>query len=76
MNSLFLLAIPSFWAYLIIIPLFVFPILFWVWAIVDVIRRDFTEHEQKLSWLMLVILIPVIGAVIYHQRGKTQGVLR
>ncbi len=40
---------------------------FWIWMIVDCGRRDPCEFPfwDKRSWLLLVILVPAIGAVIY-----------
>lgn len=40
---------------------------FWIWMIVDCACRDPGQFPawDKRSWLLLVVLVPVIGAVIY-----------
>jgi hypothetical protein len=73
MTSIFLLAMPGFWPFLLILPIYFFPVIFWLWAIWDVIKRDFVDEVTKKHWLLLVILIPVLGAILYHQRGPVLG---
>jgi hypothetical protein len=40
-------------------------ILFWIWMIVECLRRETPGTIQKFSWLLLVILVPDIGSLIY-----------
>jgi hypothetical protein len=40
-------------------------ILFWVWMIIECMRRERPGSTQKVLWLLLVILVPDIGALIY-----------
>ena len=35
---------------------------FWLWMLVDCIRRDFTE---KTKWLAIIILLNTVGALAY-----------
>ena len=46
---------------------------FWVWALVDVLKNDF-KNNNKLIWLLTVILIPVIGVVLYVLIGRFQKI--
>jgi hypothetical protein len=44
----------------------------WIWAIVDVINRHDMRPYQKRFWLIVVIAVPVFGAMVFyglHQEG-------
>lgn len=49
---------------------------FCVWLVVlfDIVRNHFEPSNEKLTWLMLVILLPVVGAVLYLAIGRSQKV--
>jgi lysylphosphatidylglycerol synthetase-like protein (DUF2156 family) len=52
----------------------------WIWALVDVIRRDFANKDDKTIWLIVVIVsfvigVPLIGAIIYLIWGRKKGTL-
>lgn len=38
----------------------------WIWAIVDVIRRTDLKAFQKRFWLIIVIAVPVFGAMVFY----------
>ena len=40
--------------------------IFWIMMIVDVARRDFRNDNDKTTWLLIVLLTGVIGAIIYY----------
>jgi len=46
---------------------------FWVIQLIDVARREFSDPNAKIVWLLVVILGSVIGALVYHFVGKPQG---
>lgn len=48
---------------------------FWIWAIIDVIATDdsLIRNLPKLLWLLLVIVLPLIGAVCWLLLGRPQG---
>ncbi len=45
----------------------------WLWALVDVLRNDFTNNN-KLIWLLTVVLIPVVGFTLYILIGRFQKI--
>jgi hypothetical protein len=53
---------------LVMIPLFAF----WIWMLIDVIKRVPSEENKKLIWILVVVLAGFIGAAIYYfvQRPK------
>lgn len=45
----------------------------WIWAIIDVISRHDMRPYQKRFWLIVVIAVPVFGAMVFyglHQEGN------
>ena len=56
------------------IILFVFIVLtlvLWIWAIVDILKSIFSIPVQKTYWLLVVILFPILGSLLYFQLGRS-----
>jgi ABC-type Co2+ transport system permease subunit len=45
---------------------------FWIWMLIDAIRRTPSEGNTKLIWILVIILAGIIGALVYFfvQRPK------
>jgi len=39
---------------------------FWIWMIIDVATNEPSEGNDKIVWLLVVILTQLIGALIYY----------
>lgn len=50
-----------FWLLLIFIPLLVV----WTLAVVDIFRRDDLAGAPKALWLVVVIVLPFLGTLVY-----------
>jgi Phospholipase_D-nuclease N-terminal len=50
-----------FWLLLIFIPL----LLVWTFTIADIFRRDDLSGVAKAAWMIVVILTPFLGSLIY-----------
>ncbi len=44
--------------------LLVLPAIFWIWTIVDCVMHE-PEGNDKLVWLIVIVLIGIIGSLIY-----------
>lgn len=44
-------------------------ILFWIWCIIDVLRNKF-EEQEKMTWLMVSIVLFIPGAILYVLFGR------
>jgi hypothetical protein len=55
----------------ILLFFFIMPFILCIVALVDVLRSDF-EGNNKLIWVLVVILVPLIGAVLYFSIGVKQ----
>jgi hypothetical protein len=42
-------------------------------ALIDILRYDFQEN-QKLIWLIVVLLVPMVGAIAYFAIGRKQRI--
>lgn len=40
--------------------------IFWLWTIWDVIAAENLKYFQKVLWLLIVILLPVMGGLIFY----------
>ena len=50
-------------------------LVFWAIALVDCVRRDFPGENEKLIWVLVVVLAGWIGALIYWFVGREKGTL-
>ncbi|MCM2358932.1 MAG: PLDc N-terminal domain-containing protein [Geobacteraceae bacterium] len=67
MGVMALAAVFFFW--LVAVAAFVF----WLWALIDLLRSEFTG-SNKIVWLLTVILLPLLGAVLYWFIGREQKI--
>lgn len=44
----------------------------WVSTIVDIVRSEFTTPSNKTVWVILIILLPLLGTVLYCIFGSSQ----
>ncbi len=44
----------------------------WVYAIIDIVQGSFKKEGDKIVWLVLVLLVPVLGTVLYYLIGQKQ----
>ena len=44
----------------------------WVYAIIDIVKGGFKSESDKIVWLVLVLMVPAIGTVLYYLIGQKQ----
>lgn len=60
-------------AEIIIISIFVFlPLILTLWALIDILRSTFKDNTSKLVWVIVVIFVPILGALLYLAMGRSQ----
>lgn len=59
----------------VLIPVALLLLAFWIYSIVDCGLQPPTRHRgvSKVSWLFIVILIPVLGGVLWFAVGRTRA---
>jgi hypothetical protein len=45
----------------------------WIWAIIDVSRRDDMKLFQKRFWLISVIAVPALGSLLFYIMHQTRN---
>ena len=58
-----------------ILLLLLIPLLFalFLWPLIDCLKSDF-DNNNKLVWVILIILVPLLGAILYLAIGRNQMV--
>lgn len=56
---------------ILFVPVFVFVIVFWLWMLIDCLKRQddmfkFGGNNAKLIWILVIIFTGLIGAIIYY----------
>lgn len=69
-----LLLIIGLWAWQIAVLLFfiLVPVALMIWAIIDLVQSTFADSTNKLIWALVIIFMPLIGAVLYLIVGRKQ----
>ena len=57
---------------LIVLFILILPTIFWIWAIIDLVKSDFQNDTNKIIWAMVIIFVPFIGAILYLTVGRKQ----
>jgi hypothetical protein len=48
----------------------------WIIALVDILRSDFKDSNEKLIWVLLVIFLPFLGSILYFVIGRSRKINR
>ena len=55
----------------LLIPVLVFASFgIWVWMLIDCITKEPSEGNDKIVWILVVVLTGIIGALIYLFYGR------
>lgn len=61
--------------HLIIVFIFILlPSIFWIIALIDILKSDFRDTNGKIIWALVVIFLPVVGSILYFLIGKSQKI--
>ena len=55
---------------MIILLFLLLPVLAWIVALVDIIRSQFRNDTDRLLWIVVVTLAPVLGVLVYLILGR------
>ena len=47
-----------------------FSLFLWIWALIDIFKMNRQTTASITPWLLLIIMFPVVGSIIYFQFGK------
>ncbi|RDC65825.1 PLDc N-terminal domain-containing protein [Adhaeribacter pallidiroseus] len=57
---------------LVISVLVLVPLIFMLWALVEVLRSDFKDSTTKLLWVLVILFITPLGWILYFLIGRKQ----
>ena len=57
---------------LILLAIIALPII----ALVDIVKSNFKEENNKIMWVLIVLLLPILGTILYFVVGRGQKVAR
>jgi len=56
---------------LIIVMILVFGLL-WLYALIEILTKSFRNDTDKIAWLLVVVLLPVLGLILYYAIGRSR----
>lgn len=45
-------------------------LLLWLYAVVEIVTGTFQNNIDKLVWLLLVLMVPLLGVILYFLIGR------
>ena len=45
---------------------------FWIIALVDILKSEFKDSSNKLIWILVTLLLPFLGPILYFLVGRKQ----
>lgn len=43
----------------------------WIYSLIDILKNSF-EKNDKIIWVLVVLLLPIIGSILYIVIGRKQ----
>lgn len=59
--------VPFIFLFVLVFPVGIFCLVFWLWMLIDAIQH---QAEDKLMWVVLIVVLPLIGSVLYFFMAK------
>lgn len=69
---MFVLGIPGGVEMMFLFFFFGLPFLIVLAALIDILKNEFEPQQNKLIWVLVTLLIPVIGSILYFAIGRSQ----
>jgi hypothetical protein len=67
-----LISMPGAIEWLIILGVISIAFILPIWALIDIIRSQFNDPNNKIIWVIVVILLPFLGSILYLAIGRGQ----
>ncbi len=61
---------------LLFIAAFLFFLILTLLAIVNLVRSEFKNQNDKLIWLLVILFLPFLGSILYFLMSDSQKVTR
>ena len=50
---------------LLIVIIILLMFVFWIWMLIDCLKRKFSSDTEKIVWVLVIIFLGAIGAAVY-----------
>ena len=47
---------------------------FWIWALVDCVTKEPSKGNEKIMWVLIIVLLQLLGALIYFFVRRPQRI--
>lgn len=71
MNNMLFLNFGGLDGFIFALILFI-PLGLWLWALIDLLKSNFTNQTNKLVWLILIVFLPILGVPLYFFLAERQ----
>ena len=51
---------------LIVLAAIAFLFVFWLWMLIDCLKRDFKKDIEKIAWILVLIFLHILGTIVYY----------
>jgi hypothetical protein len=65
----------EFIAIAILVLFILMPFVLFIWALADILKSEFKDSNNRIVWLIFVLLVPMVGAILYLVIGRKQKVI-
>lgn len=52
--------------FIILLLIYVATFIFWIWTLIDCLKKETDERNTRLIWTLVIIMTYVIGAFLYY----------
>ena len=49
-------------------------VVFWIWMLVDCIRNEPAGSSERITWIMILLVIGPVGAMAYHLSRRKERI--
>jgi hypothetical protein len=60
-------------ALLVLAPLTVLSMVFWIWMLIHAIQNKGLTDTEKIIWVLVMVFLHVLGALIYFFAGRPKA---
>jgi hypothetical protein len=66
------------WEIILILGVFLIPVVllcfaFWIWMLIDCIKNENLGGNEKVAWVIAIVLTHFLGALIYFFAGRKRN---
>jgi len=51
---------------LLFVIILILAIIFWIFMLIDSIKRKYKDENDKIAWILVIVLVGILGAIIYY----------